>query len=146
MISEKRPLHQHQRVRAASKPAKRCLAILLAALVFAGAAAAEDLTIHLPPSARVSRNTVQYRCGAQAAKIGLPAGPFAVDYITGAGNSLAVVPIHENPLVFSSVVSASGARYAAQQYVWWEAKGAVTVYADSPNGKLQAECKPAATK
>ncbi len=122
------------------------LAIVPCVLALASAASAEDITIHLPRNASISRKIVQYRCDAQAAKIGLPAGSFSVEYINGGGNSLAVVPINGNPVIFSNVISGSGARYTAQQFVWWDAKGAVTVYADALNGKLQSACQPVPSK
>lgn len=121
-------------------------AITLGVLSLANAAWAEDITIHLAQNATVSRMTVRYRCDAEAAKIGLPSGSFPVEYINGGGNSLAVVPINGNRIVFSNVISASGARYAAQQIIWWDAKGAVTVTADSVNGKLQSACNPVQQK
>ena len=81
------------------------------------------MTIHLSGSQPVSRKTVQYQCDAKGAAIGLPAAAFPVEYINGGGNSLAVVPIHGNSLIFANVTSGSGARYAAGQYIWWEAGG-----------------------
>jgi hypothetical protein len=77
---------------------------------------------------------------AMAAGIGLPAGAFPVEYINGAGNSLVIVPVHETSLIFANVSSGSGARYAAGQYIWWEAGGAVTFYSDSLAGKTQSAC------
>jgi membrane-bound inhibitor of C-type lysozyme len=106
-------------------------------------AGATDLTIHLSGSQPVSRKTVQYQCDAKAAAIGLPAAAFQVEYINGAGNSLAVIPIHGNSLIFANVMSGSGARYAAGQYIWWEAGGSVTLYSDSMAGKMQSACHPA---
>jgi membrane-bound inhibitor of C-type lysozyme len=106
-------------------------------------AAATDLTIHLNGSQPVSRKTLQYQCDAKATAIGLPATAFPVEYINGAGNSMAVVPIHGNSLVFANVTSGSGARYAAGQYIWWEAGGSVTLYSDSLAGKMQSACHPA---
>jgi membrane-bound inhibitor of C-type lysozyme len=115
---------------------------LLAVGLSATAASPEDITIRLPPSASVSRKTVRYQCDAQGPKIGVPPGPFSVEYINGGGNSLVVVPISGKPLIFSNVISASGARYAAQQFIWWEAQGVVTLYSDSLTGKLQSACRP----
>jgi membrane-bound inhibitor of C-type lysozyme len=118
--------------------------ITLAALSCSTAlAGATDLTIHLGGSQPVSRKTVRYQCDAKAAAIGLPATAFPVEYINGAGNSLAVVPIHGYSLIFANVMSGSGARYAAGQYIWWEAGGAVTLYSDSMAGKAQSACHPA---
>ena len=68
---------------------------------------------------------------------------FPVEYINGAGNSLAVVPIHGNSMIFANVMSGSGARYAAWQYIWWDAGGSVTLYSDSMAGKMQSACHPA---
>lgn len=121
-------------------------AIVLGVLSLTNVASAEDITIHLAQNATVSRKTVHYRCDGEAAKIGLPSRPFPVEYINGGGNSLAVVPIDGNAIVFSNVISASGARYAAQQMIWWDAKDSVTVYADSLNGKLQSACNPVPSK
>jgi membrane-bound inhibitor of C-type lysozyme len=118
--------------------------IALAALSCSTAlAGASDLTIHLTGSQPVSRKTVQYQCDTKAAAIGLPAAAFPVEYINGAGNSLAVVPVHGNSLIFANVMSGSGARYAAGQYIWWEAGGSVTMYSDSMAGKMQSACHPA---
>jgi membrane-bound inhibitor of C-type lysozyme len=118
--------------------------ITLAALGCSTAlAGATDLTIHLSGSQPVSRKVVQYQCDAKAAAIGLPATAFPVEYINGGGNSLAVVPVHGNSLIFANVMSGSGARYAAGQYIWWEAGGSVTLYSDSIAGKMQSACHPA---
>lgn len=122
------------------------LGTVMGALGLAMTAPAENITIHLPQNATVARKTVQYRCDAQATKVGLPSGSFPVEYINGGGNSLAVVPINGNPLIFSSVISGSGARYAAQQFIWWDAKGVVTVSADTLNGNVQSACKPIPSK
>jgi membrane-bound inhibitor of C-type lysozyme len=107
-------------------------------------ASATDFPIHLPGSTPVSRETVSYTCDSEGSKIGLPpAGKLDVEYINAGGNALVVVPISGNHLIFANVSSASGARYRAQQYTWWEAKGAVTFYSDSLNGKLSSACSRA---
>lgn len=116
------------------------LAVLGCSTALAGA---KDLTIQLSGSQPISRKIVQYQCDAKAAAIGLPATAFPVEYINGAGNSLAVVPIHGNSLIFANVMSGSGARYAAGQYIWWEAGGSVTLYSDSMGGKMQSACHAA---
>ncbi len=86
-------------------------------------AGASDLTLHLNGSQPISRNTVKFACDAQGAKMGLPAGVFSVEYLNGAGNSLAVVPVGGSSLVFANVISGSGARYAAREFIWWDAGG-----------------------
>lgn len=110
---------------------------------FAAVATAADLTVHLAGAATISRKTVQYQCDATGTKIGVPAGSFSVEYINGGGNSLVVVPIAGNTLIFSNVMSASGARYTAQTFTWWEAGGSVTLYSDSLAGKSQSVCRVA---
>jgi membrane-bound inhibitor of C-type lysozyme len=109
-------------------------------------AGATDLTIHLNGAQALTRKTVQYQCDAKGAGMGLPAGAFPVEYINGAGNSLVIVPVHETSLIFANVSSGSGARYAAGQYIWWEAGGAVTFYSDSLAGKTQSACHRAGAK
>jgi membrane-bound inhibitor of C-type lysozyme len=114
--------------------------IMLAALGVSTVGGATELTIHLNGSQPFSRKTVQYECDAQGAAMGLPAGAFPVEYINGSGNSLVIVPIHEMSLVFANVTSGSGARYAAGQYIWWDAAGGVNFYSDSLAGKMQSAC------
>jgi membrane-bound inhibitor of C-type lysozyme len=104
-------------------------------------AEATDLTIHLNGSQPISRNTVKVQCDAQASKMGLPAGVFSVEYLNGAGNSLAIVPVGGNSLIFANVVSGSGARYAAGEYIWWDASGrGITFSSDSLAGKMSSAC------
>jgi membrane-bound inhibitor of C-type lysozyme len=103
---------------------------------------AEDVVIHLDGAGPVSRQVVLYQCDAQASKLGLPPVPFPVEYINGGGNSLAVLPIAGKSLIFANVLSGSGARYAAQQYIWWEAGGrGVTLSSDSLAGKIETSCQ-----
>jgi membrane-bound inhibitor of C-type lysozyme len=89
---------------------------------------------------------VQYTCDAAAGKIGVPGDAFSVEYINGGGNSLVVVPILGNSVIFANVLSGSGARYVAQQYTWWEAGGAVTLSSDSPAGKTDSTCRRVESK
>jgi hypothetical protein len=65
----------------------KCIVLTLG-VALAHQASATDLTVHLVGTATLSRKTVQYQCDAAGAKMGLPAKPFPVEYITGAGNSL----------------------------------------------------------
>jgi membrane-bound inhibitor of C-type lysozyme len=114
--------------------------LMIAALGWSTLAGATDLTIHLTGSQPLSRKTVQYQCDRQAASSGLPATAFPVEYINGAGNSLVIVPVQGASLIFTNVSSASGARYAAGQYIWWDAAGSVNFYSDSLAGKTQSAC------
>ena len=113
----------------------------------AASAAAAELALQLAGNDPIVQHTRTYRCDSHATAIGLPAGSFKVQYVNGAGNSLAVVPIKGKSLIFSNVVSGSGARYAAGQYIWWEAGArGVTLYSDSLAGKDQTACQEAKQK
>jgi membrane-bound inhibitor of C-type lysozyme len=96
---------------------------LLGLSLLIGPVVGGDFTIHLSGVSPVSRQVIQYQCDASGAKLGLPKGPFPIEYINGGGNSLALLPISGNTLVFVNVRSGSGARYVAQQYIWWEEAG-----------------------
>jgi membrane-bound inhibitor of C-type lysozyme len=128
----------------------RCIMRLLKSVLFAAALAcgtqaaqATDLTIHLAGTENLTHKTVQYSCDAAGEKIGVPAGSFTVEYINGGGNSLVVVPIAGNSLIFTNVISGSGARYTARDLTWWEGHGEVTLYTDSLSGKSKSTCKVA---
>jgi membrane-bound inhibitor of C-type lysozyme len=110
------------------------------ALAFSSIALGTELTIHLNGSQPISRQTVQYQCDAKGAAMGLPATIFPVEYLNGGGNSLAIVPIHGASMIFANVNSGSGARYAASDYIWWDAAGSVTISSDSLAGKTQSAC------
>ena len=110
--------------------------------LYAATAFASDVIIHLEGVAPITRQLIQYQCDAGATKLGLPKGPFPVEYINGGGNSLAVLPISGKPVIFANVLSASGARYVAQQYTWWEAAGrTVSLRSESLAGKLESTCQ-----
>jgi membrane-bound inhibitor of C-type lysozyme len=117
------------------------IAVSLVVLSWSVFASATDLTLHLNGSEPISRKTVRYQCDAQGSKMGLPADVFSVEYVNGAGNSLAIVPVGGHSLIFANVMSGSGARYAALQYIWWDAGGrGVTFSSDSIAGNLTSEC------
>ncbi len=110
--------------------------------IYATTAVAGDVVIHLDSAAPVSRQVIRYQCDANASKLGLPDGPFPVEYINGGGNSLAVLPISGKAMIFANVLSGSGARYAAQQYIWWEAAGrSVTLTSETLAGKMESTCQ-----
>lgn len=105
-------------------------------------AAAENLSVRLPGVA-VTRIRASFECGADGVALGLPAGPFTVDYLNAGENHLAVLPLHGQALIFANVISGSGARYAASRYIWWDAGArGVTLYADGVDGHPKAECHP----
>jgi len=73
---------------------------------------AETLSIVLP--GKVETISAAYSC---------PSGRMDVTYHNAEGVSLAVFEVGGETVVASNVLSASGARYAGGQYVWWT-KGA----------------------
>jgi membrane-bound inhibitor of C-type lysozyme len=63
-------------------------------------------------SGNFERTVVQYDCGQSE--------PLKVEYINAAPNYLAIISIEGGPkLVFVTVLSGSGAKYAAGEYEWW---------------------------
>ncbi|RZU42126.1 MliC family protein [Edaphobacter modestus] len=113
----------------------------IAVVLCSALAGASDLTLHLKGTDPVKRNTVQFQCDAQGATMGLPAGTFAVEYLNGAGNHLAVVPVKGNSMIFVTVPSGSGAKYAAEEFTWWDAGGRGTTFAsDFPGPKASSAC------
>jgi membrane-bound inhibitor of C-type lysozyme len=113
----------------------------IGALAFSTLAPATELTLHLTGTQPITRKTVQYQCDAQGVAMGLPATAFSVEYVNGAGNSLAILPVHGASLIFANVNSGSGARYAASDYIWWDAAGRSTSFSsDSIAGKMRSEC------
>jgi membrane-bound inhibitor of C-type lysozyme len=108
----------------------------------AHSALADDLVIHLADKSSVTRKVATYECDAAGVNMGLPAGHFTVEYINGGGNSLAILPISNKSMIFTSVISASGARYAAREYIWWEAAGrSITLSSGSLAGKQETTCQ-----
>jgi membrane-bound inhibitor of C-type lysozyme len=59
----------------------------------------------------MDRKVVQYNCGQPE--------PLTVDYINAAPNYLAIISTGGQKIVFVTVLSASGAKYAAGEYEWW---------------------------
>lgn len=113
----------------------------LTALLISGGLRATDLTLHLTGEATFSRRVEHVQCDANGSKMGLPENVFTVEYINGGGNSLAIVPVEGKSLIFANVIAGSGARYAARQYIWWDAAGrGITFTADSLAGKMSANC------
>lgn len=111
-----------------------CLALQLSA-------AASELRLQLKGTDAMKRQTAQFTCDGKAAGLGLPTGTFTVEYINGVGNSLAVLPIAGKSLIFASVMSGSGARYAADRYTWSDGgvtRGAfLTTDFNDPNAMTQ---------
>ena len=107
-------------------------AALVAATVAASPALAVDVTLSLDAAA-VERNSVAYAC------TGAPA--MTVEYVNAGDNALALVPIDGRPVVFVTVLSGSGARYAGGPWIWWTKGREASLY-DQRNGK---DAAPVAT-
>jgi len=90
--------------------------IIAFALLAATQAQAAELTITIPDNAdlTVERVNATYDCSGET---------LDVEYINAGPVSLAVFAYDGEPVVAANVLSASGARYAGRQYIWWS-KGA----------------------
>ena len=119
----------------------RFASVLTGAMLWMSMAAlAENLTLQLP-GVQVTRIRATFACGADGVALGLPSGPFTVEYLNAGENHLAVLPVHGTQMVFANVISASGARYAAGRYIWWDAGDrGVTLYAEGIDGHPKADC------
>ena len=116
-------------------------------LAWSALAQATELTLHLKGTQAISRQTIQYQCDAQGTAMGLPPSVFPVEYINGAGNSLAIVPVHGTTMIFANVNAGSGARYAASDFIWWDAAGRSTTFSsDSLAGKMSSVCHRVPTR
>lgn len=105
----------------------RLLASVLCFPLLTAPALAQDAPIEAAPAAPVTvqsaitltlggdrnaeRRLINYTCEE--------ADGFSVEYINAVPNFLALVPIEGETLIFTAVLSASGARYVAGQYEWW---------------------------
>lgn len=121
----------------------RYRAWMVGAMLAAGTglpAVATDLTVPLP-GVKVTRIQASFDCGTEGVVLGLPSGPFMVEYLNAGENHLAVLPLNGKRLIFANVISGSGARYAAGRYIWWDAGDrGVTLYAVGIDGHPKADC------
>jgi len=76
-------------------------------------------------NADAQRQTIRYQCEDGIERV--------VQYVNINPNFLALVPVEDGTLIFASVISASGARYAAGQWVWWTSGPEADLY-DTTNG------------
>ncbi len=99
---------------------KRVLAIAAIIVAAAGSSAAQaaTVTIDVPSAAAVDTTTTHYSCGKMQV---------TVDYINAGPVSLAVLHLPNDLVVAANVISASGARYAGAQYIWWTSGSGVTL-------------------
>lgn len=113
------------------------LPLLAAFLLVAPAAHAAGLTLDVTGADKVERSKVTYRCTGM--------DPFEVEYVNAGPNTLAIVPIEGERLVFVTVMSGSGARYASGPWIWWTKGDTATLSneMDGPDAKPVA-CAEAA--
>lgn len=69
------------------------------------------LSIPLPVTEESSLIPVEYECETNE--------KIRVTYVNAGENRLAVIPVDGTDMVFANVIAASGARYVAQQFEWW---------------------------
>ena len=93
-------------------------ALPLAALMLGGLDVSAAVILNF--TGDFQHRAIEYRCGETEDSI-------RVQYINAAPNYLAIVPVAGQNLVFATVLSASGARYAAGEYEWWAARGEATL-------------------
>jgi len=93
--------------------AAAALATLSLCSIAAPAMAQSSFFLGLDIAGDAERRIVRYDCGEA------PGESFDVQFINAAPNFLAFVPVAGETFLFASVISASGARYAAANYVWW---------------------------
>lgn len=77
------------------------------------------VTLTLESSSDIERTVAGYQCESGEA--------LTVQYINAAPNFLAIVPVDGQNLIFTSAISASGARYTSGPYEWWSHQGEGTL-------------------
>lgn len=96
-----------------------------------GSALALDTSLQyvLTLTGDVERRQVRYECDGREDLL-------TVEYVNAAPNYLAILTMEDEPLVFASVISGSGVRYASGFYVWWTSGSEASLYdlrADNPD-------------
>ena len=84
-------------------------ALPLAAAMFGGLDVSSAVILNF--GGNFEQKVVQYNCGQEQ--------PLNVKYVNAAPNYLAFLTVEDRTLVFVTVLSASGAKYAAGEYEWW---------------------------
>jgi len=97
-------------------------AALLVLAMASPASAQTRFLLGLDIAGDAERRIVRYDCGDA------PGESLDVEYINAAPNFLAFVPVAGKVYLFASVISGSGARYAAANYVWWTAGTEAALY------------------
>lgn len=111
-------------------------AALIGAAFFAGPAQAQaSLSLPVALGQDGSISSVRYCC-ADGTKL-------SVQYVNAGANSLALIPLKGETLIFVSVVSGSGARYASGAHTWWT-KGDEATLSDETGAAQPVTCAAAA--
>lgn len=96
--------------------------LLLATILGIGDVSATSMQVMLELGGNAEIKSVVYECEGVAE-------PFAVEYLNSDPNFLAIVPVAGAKVVFVSVLSGSGARYAAGPFEW-STKGSDASFSD----------------
>lgn len=102
------------------------LAMLIGPLAFADDA--PHISIEVENSSPNMRTAARYDCAGKTVE---------VEYVNVEPDHLAIVPVEGQKRIFALVMSASGARYASGQYIWWSKGREASLYdemkgADAP--------------
>jgi membrane-bound inhibitor of C-type lysozyme len=101
-------------------------ATLVFALLATPVLADASVTIGLTVTGDMERKTLTYTCTGDAESL-------TVEYVNAAPNFLALIPVKGETLVFASTLTASGAKYQAGPYIWWN-KGTDATLSDATEG------------
>lgn len=101
------------------------IAVLTAAALTGPALADVSVGLGLNLTGDAEIKTAKYTCTGS--------DPITVQYVNADPNYLALIPVHGQTLVFVNTISASGAKYEAGQFVWWN-KGSDATLSDVTEG------------
>lgn len=110
--------------------------------LWAHSASASTLNIPLVPASHVEKISTFYQCsGSRDLRDRLAKPSVPVTYFNAGAVSLAVLQVDGQTLVFSNVISGSGARYTANRFEWWS-KGETAFFSEvGSDPAAQLTCK-----
>ena len=97
----------------------RALLTALTLIGLVGTASAASIEIPLPEGVEAETVQTAYACDEREIN---------VTYINAGDISVALLEFEDKTVVASNVLSASGARYAGGQYIWWSKGDAADLY------------------
>lgn len=103
----------------------RILSLALAATLVASPTLATEFSLNLSLTGDMQTITANYDCGTET--------PLTVTYLNAEPNFLALIPVDGKDIVFVNTLAASGAKYEAGKYIWWN-KGADATLTDLTEG------------